>query len=765
MKLLVASFVWMTVSAIAVEQWDVFENAARSKNKQIPSVGGLTAPPSHVFISEVGTSALGIPFPESLRRADVTVATMKDGQRESLILGNGDLYGIVWEKDSALFMRITKNDIWDARVDTSKDGELPRVDPVSRKVSGPLRAPPSYALPYPQPRCAVALRLGLVPEKMRGHLNLEKAVASIQSGEQTHTTLRILHQQNVLLIHGPQPVVLEEIKASTLPAAKLGMTEGVSWLLMNLPGDIDYKGMDYAVALATNGDVKAVSLVTSFDPGAGDVLTRAISLARAVATGHEQGLIAQHEQAWHDFWACSGVALGDKTVERWWYRMLYFAGTVCRPGTSPVALMPPLATDTTPWHADYHHNYNSWQTFWSLPFANHPELVDPWISYNLGMIPRYKKLARVTYGLEGLHVPISSYLHEPPPENCTSKNQRQMSMNPWGLTIGLQAMTLQNLWQKYLCDQDVAYMKAKIYPFLKEVAIFYVALMEKCQRDAKGKVRLGPSYSPEHGPMGIFNCPFDIAYVHYTFDAMTEAAATLQVDGDLAGKCQAFKKLLPDYPTTVRNGEEIVVDWVGGDYITQHNITVPTVPVFPADQVTWFSDEAQKKLFKQTLQQTRFCDINAHVMFNIARARLSMPEGFTEGRRWFTSRELPNGLFVWTGCEHGTFMGEMIGIAGLINEYLLQSVDNKIRLFPCWPADQDAAFSRMRAQGGFMVSASFKHGRVASATIESVARKQLVLLSPWKKVQINGHQTDVGEDGLVVIETNPGDVLMLSEGD
>jgi hypothetical protein len=261
--------------------------------------------------------AVGIPFAESLRRADVAVAAMKDGQRESLILGNGDLYGIVWEKDTGLFMRITKNDIWDARVDTSKDGELPHVDPVTREVTGPLREPPSYKLPYPQPRCAVALRLGPVPAKMSGHLNLEKAFVTIRSGEQTHTALRILQQQNVLLIHGPQSVVLEEIKAATLPAAKLGETEGVSWLLMNLPGDLDYKGMDYAVAVATRGEVKAVSLVTSFDPGTGDVLTRAIALARTAASGQEQDLIAKHEQAWYDYWARCGVALGDQTVERW----------------------------------------------------------------------------------------------------------------------------------------------------------------------------------------------------------------------------------------------------------------------------------------------------------------------------------------------------------------------------------------------------------------------------------------------------------------
>jgi hypothetical protein len=267
--------------------------------------------------------------------------------------------------------------------------------------------------------------------------------------------------------------------------------------------------------------------------------------------------------------------------------------------------------------------------------------------------------------------------------------------------------------------------------------------------------------------MGIFNCPFDIAYVRYTFNAMIQASAILGKDQDLAGKCLGFKALLPGYPTANNpENQPVVVDWKGCGYkqVAVHNITVPASPVFPGDQVTWFSPEAEKELFRRTIKDTRHNGNNSHVMFNIAKARLSMMDGYTDAKSWFTSRELPNGLFVWIGHGHGTYMPEMIGIAGLINEYLLQSVDNKIRLFPCWPVDQDAAFSRMRAQGGFIVSASFKNGRVDSATIESVANKPLVLLSPWKSMQVNGKPAEINKHGLVEIDTKPGDVLMLSEG-
>ncbi len=726
-------------------------------------ITGLSA----ILLNSLGCNAMSaldsVPFQESLQEANVTLSRMQDGQRESLILGNGDLYGIVWEKDGGLFMRITKNDIWDARVDTSKDGELPRVDIVTHKITGAIKAPPSYGLVYPQPRCAAALRLGPAAKDMSAHLDIGKGTVTVNSPGRANTTLRILHDRNVLLVKGPNAVDLEEIKAKTLPDATLGTSDGVSWLLMKMPGDIDYKGMDYALAVAAKGDLKAVSLVTSFDSNGGDVLKHAMALAKKTIAEQEETLISEHEQGWRTYWSRSGVRLEDKVMQRWWYRMLYFAHTVSKPGAAPVGIMPPLATDRTPWHADYHHNYNTWQAFWPLPAANHPGLADPWISYNNDMIPRFKNLAKETYGIDGLHVPISSFLHEPAPANCKSKNKRQMSMNPWGLTIGLQAMTLQNMWQKYLCDQDLGYMKEKIYPFLRETARFYVSFMDKCEKDDKGKILLGPSFSPEHPPMGIFNCPFDIAYVHYTFDALIVAATELQVDSDLAEQCRTRKALLGEYPTTIHNGEEIVVDSQGGGHIAKHNITVPAAPVFPCDQVTWFSSDAEKDLFRRTIKATRFRDANAHVMFNIARARLSMPEGVTEARRWFASRELPNGLFVWAGHGHGTFMPEMIGIVGLIDEFLLQSVGNKIRLFPCWPEDQDAQFTRLRAQGGFIVSAEFKDGRVAWATIESVAYKELQVLSPWKTVFVNGSEAAIGSDGLVTLKTKPGQVFRLSE--
>jgi hypothetical protein len=524
--------------------------------------------------------------------------------------------------------------------------------------------------------------------------------------------------------------------------------------------------MDYALAVATKEDLTAVSLVTSYDIKSGDVLSRAVSLAQSTIDEKIGALVARHENLWEQFWSRSGIELGDKVLQRWWYRTIYYAGTVSKPGTAPINLMPPLATDVTPWHSDYHHNYNSWQAFWPLPAANHTELADPWISYLNDMIPRFKFLAKVTYDCEGMFCPISSFLYEPDPALSKSINKRQMSMNPWGLTIGSGAFNVQNAWQMHLCNPDLPYLRDKIYPIIRESARFYVSFMEKCRLDKNGKVRLGPSYSPEHGEVGIYNCPFDIAYIRYTFDALIEASSELNADPGLAAKCKEFRLLLPDYPTALdESGKTVVVDWEGCKYneVQVHNITVPVAPVFPCDQVTWFSPEAEKDLFRRTMAITKHNFNNSNVIFNIAKARFSMPEAITDAKKWFLTRELPNGLFEWQGHQHGTYMGEMVGIAGLINEFLLQSVGNKIRLFPCWPANEDARFSELRAQGGFVVSAEFKDGRVTSATITSDAGKELSLLSPWKTIYVNGKKGEIGSAGLLTMQTKKGEVYRVSE--
>lgn len=829
----------------------------------------------------------GIPFPAALKDAHIVQDRLDDLQKRAFVLGNGDLNALLWDRDGALCLRVAKNDIWDARLDTSQDPPLMKVDVANQTWSGG-GYPPSWKKPYPSPRCAAVVRIGggaaeagawrciraqgrtnewvrrgdlgvmviegaadasagyrwtlgreaaagftaftmrlsgtpgaryyvnvldaagkafvktgwretpaaeqdvslsipstgavhgielyvqtatgarvenrirrialeggrsplAIPAGMAerklasARLDLGRAVAEIEETEGGRTAVRALADRNVLLIETAREVSLEDLPSAELPAAELGEQQGVRWLHMRMPGDGDYRGMEYALAVAAAGARKAVSLVTSFD-AKGDVRGAAVRLARETADGEPAALIARHEQAWRDYWSASGVELDDPDFQPWWYRMVYYLRCFARPGAEPVGLFGGMPTDSPPWHGDYHHNYNAWQPYWTPFIVNHPELAGPWIDYMNEMLPRLRWFARATYDGEGAFVGISSFAHEPDPDACRSVNRRHCAIPPFGYTLGMIGMSAQNLWYSHLYRPDREYLAAKIYPVLREAALFYASFAERCPRDPQGKAKFGPSYSPEHGAFGVANVPFDLAYARFTLNAAVAAAGELGRDGELAARWRRALDLLPPYPTAPdETGRPVVVDWTGCAFreIKQHNITVPVAPVFPADQVTWFSPEPEKQLFLNTIRQTKHRGCNSTVMFGVAKARLSMPEALEDLRRYYRPEVQPNGMFHWP--MHGYYLSESVGIAAMVSECLVQSVGGVIRVFPAWPKERDAKFTNLRAQGGFLVSAEQRGGAIVRLRIVSTVGGRLRLLDPWTG-RVDERETKPGEE-------------------
>lgn len=837
------------------------------------------------------------PFPAALDAAAVEQSQITDIQRQALVLGNGDLVGLLWERNGTLCMRLSKNDIWDARVDTSQDVPLMKVDVPKGTWSGG-GYPPSWKKPYPQPHGAAVLCIGApssaagawLPIRVGGKVNqwtqhgdegrmtiagaagasagyrwtLEQSqvgaysalklrlsgtpgarfYVNVLSGEKkavvasgwkdtprqpqevsfpipagrevtgielyvmtvdgarvennicqialigeraplvirpgmpeagitaarldlrraaaelagaARSSVRVLADRNVVLIDSPQAVSIEEIQSKELPGAELGETGATKWLHMKMPGDRDWPGMEYALAVAANGPRKAVAVVTSRDTKE-DVREAAVRLACQTAASDPATLVARHEEEWTRYWSASGVALDDADFQPWWYRMVYYLGCFARPGAEPVGLFAGLASDSTPWHGDYHHNYNAWQPYWTPLIINHPERTEPWVRYMNAMLPRMEWLARTTYDCEGACIGISSFAFEPDPAQCRSVNRRQIAIPPFGYTLGMAGMSAQVLWFTHLYQPDRQRLEKDLYPVIRAVALFYASLAEKCPRDAAGHARFGPSYSPEHGKLGVANVPFDLAYARCMLNAAISAAGELGCDADLAARFGKALALLPAYPTAADEaGQPVVVDWTGCKYreIRQHNITVPAVPIFPAEQATWFSAEAEKELFRNTLRQTRHRGCNSTIMLSVAKARFSMLEALDEARGYYRPEVQPNGMFHWP--MHGYYLSESVGLAAMIAEFLVQSVDNTIRVFPCWPKEKDARFAGLRAQGGLLVSAEQKAGQVVKLEIISTVGGKLRLLSPWPTITMNGRRLAPDAAGVVEAATKAGE--------
>ncbi|MGC8644405.1 MAG: glycoside hydrolase family 95-like protein, partial [Isosphaeraceae bacterium] len=99
-------------------------------------------------------------------------------------------------------------------------------------------------------------------------------------------------------------------------------------------------------------------------------------------------------------------------------------------------------------------------------------------------------------------------------------------------------------------------------------------------------------------------------------------------------------------------------------------------------------------------------------------------------RRW----RHPNGL-VWAmaiaGYGHAGAWAESLGVIAPLQEMMLQSWDGALRIFPAWPRDVAARFTTLRAEGAFLVSASWADGEVRELSIQSERGATCHIYSPW----------------------------------
>ena len=755
----------------------------------------LLCTPRHVAVADSV-----IPYPEALEDASIYVNDISDKIDGSLIIGNGDINALIYQHNDSLILSITKNDVWDARVLTENDPPLPTLELIKElgksETALPIFSNQGYILPegetweaedsyhtgaFPCPRqCAriMILPRSSLKNKAAGELNLLHAEAKISdaSTKKSIAQFRALADRNAFSIFTTASVQLQPILSEGLPESETGKTNNVAWLKQTIPGDLDWPGMEFAVAVASQADRHVVAVVTSFESV--DVVMEAVKQAASTLKADETNLVKVHESEWRQFWSKSGVQIGNKLLQQNWYRSLYFLRCVSAPGVQSVGLFAGLVNDTPAWHGDYHTNYNIQQTYWTALAANHPELCEPYDRLISEYLPRAQWLAEKVYSLNGAYYPHVLFAYEPPdPEACFSRRGRQYIHHVWGMTLGVNGFSVQPVWQRYKYDPDPQRLQKVVYPVMRETALFYANFIEQCDGDSIAK--LGPTVSPEHWGWSKYldrnyDCTFDIALIRYTLEAAIEAAKILDQDIQLVEKFRAALLRLPDYPRDKKGA--IIVDVARAPAI-EYNIPVPATPVFPGDVVTWWSDNDEKEIFARTIDGLKWNGNNATFMLAIARARLSM-DGTEEwlGRE-INTRQRSNGTLSLNRLQpHHRFNDfghytEQFGVGMAVSELLLQSVNDIIRIFPVLSSNEPVSFANLRAQGGFLVSAQGSKQSVEQLHIKSLYGGTLRLVSPWHTIEAKVDDSQpfqiIKQDahGVIEISTAANDAWTFRSGD
>ena len=244
-----------------------------------------------------GGASASIPYPEGLATATIRVPRLDSIHEYALIVGNGDINALVYQEGDKLVLRITKNDVWDARLITKDDAPLPtlarlkelgqsgdwknkgRIVPKGYK---DVNSDSYHKYAYPCPRACAVVEITLPVDGstsggpvaapgLSARLDLRRACAEVFDGrsERPIATVRALAQQNAFLISTQCDARLKPIRPDDLPEATEGKEGATTWVHQAIPGDPDWPGMEFAVALGQNDDQKAITVVSSRESQAG----------------------------------------------------------------------------------------------------------------------------------------------------------------------------------------------------------------------------------------------------------------------------------------------------------------------------------------------------------------------------------------------------------------------------------------------------------------------------------------------------------------
>ena len=103
-----------------------------------------------------------------------------------------------------------------------------------------------------------------------------------------------------------------------------------------------------------------------------------------------------------------------------------------------------------------------------------------------------------------------------------------------------------------------------------------------------------------------------------------------------------------------------------------------------------------------------------------------------------------------------------------IQEMMLQSWDACIRIYEAWPKTMNGSFTTLRAQGAFLISASYQDGVVGPVTIHSEKGAPCPVMSPWETgftaTDSAGASipTTIDDIGATRFDTKPGETYTLT---
>lgn len=716
-----------------------------------------------------------------LSKHDIVYLSPTQLEAEGFPMGNGDMGGMIWNNDNGIELQINKNDLWTKP--GGDEGELSVLKHAARlKID--LGTPAFNWIHLKKFEGRLSLQKG------------EAVYQASTAYSTTNIRTWLIHGKNVWVVeceNVPNKDILGDHLTATISLERLGSRSFAGWYSGGFPKDVAVgigktqshingqdmiieesgEGLKFAVACrvlketvspATMSSHRAeqktnqqkftilVSVVTDRESPQPVDAARNL-LDEAEKSGMEQ--LREEKDNWYrNFWSNAFVKLGNDYLENIYYLRRYLMATGSQ-GEFPVAFNGGLwrwNRDVMNWVTPHH--WNTQQQYWGLCAQNDCRLMLPYLNTYFKMIPDGEALAKEKGAPNDALLITEAHCFT---GEQTGKDRSDMNHN---FTPASQIASL--FWDYYAFTGDRAFLKEKTYVFMKKASNFY---LDKLQWDAdKNEYYLLSSLYESAEIKYVKNAITDRNCIEQLFKNCIQAAKLLKVDKDKIAKWNHVLKHLwkRAYQPFEKCGETLAP---AQEYYTKERYT-PWIwasggsIAFPTGIIG--IDDKDSRQGKAVMNLVRHrSETNAHYPYPEVAARMGMgnetlqylmngvnihqmyPQGLMHNVTGYPDNiynlnsihDLLNHAYtIRSQAFFQCGMEPISNYATAMNEMMLQSNEQKIRVFPAIPAAWDSiriAFTLL-ARGSFIVSSERdEEAQVTQVGIKSLKGNICRVQNPW----------------------------------
>lgn len=454
-------------------------------------------------------------------------------------------------------------------------------------------------------------------------------------------------------------------------------------------------------------------------PGLDSVAQARNQLSAVKSTGYATAF-TNYKNWWHGFWSKSFVQYsngGDADyLENVYYLATYMIAAGAY-GNYPYHFINGVfraTDDRTKWSNGYWY-WNQRDVYNSFLAANHTDVM---ATFNRLYSRNYAALKSYTQTRYG----VADALWVPETMGWDGNARGTINSDYVNDIYSTGTEAAYNMYLQYRYTNDSTYLQNTVYPFMRDVLRFYQNRFQ-----LQNNEWVMPTSNAHETYWDVRDAITDLAAVRLLAPIAIQVATQLNVDSGLRTQWQDLLNRL--HPYQVSNGAWLPHDPPTAQQRNGENVSAELI--WPYDRTGLGAGDFQTAVNTWNSRPNPYSNVWANDAAQAA--RLGLADQAFSGMKLMLQRyqNYPNGM---TNNTNGVF--EYLGIHLVaLNESLMQSYNDKIRVFPALPSGYTGKFTLL-AKDGFLVSSEREANETKYVGLRSLYGKQATVVNPWGTQQI-----------------------------